>query len=130
MKTAKVEDIYTLVRQRMQEGLKYFTRNTNRWKGFEQELKHRFDQASVLDLRQLKKIAKKLPSKTVRGDGIQKQYKPELPEKVVVVTTARIQFEKKLTDIEKVSQFLFDEIRKPNDVGETCFDRTLHEASK
>src|SRR5207244_4568296 len=31
------KDIYTLVRQRMQEGLKHFTKNTNRWKGYEDE---------------------------------------------------------------------------------------------
>ena len=75
------KDIYTLVRQRMQEGLKCFTKNTNRWKGFESELKGRFDDLKFLDLKELKKTARKLNLSTMRGDGNQKQFKPELPEK-------------------------------------------------
>lgn len=124
------KDIYTLVRQRMQEGLKQFTRNTNRWKGFEAELKHRFDGASVLDLKQLKRLSKKLPLTSLIGDGVQKQYKPQLPERKRVQTTRRIAFVKKITDIQQVSEYLFSEIREPNEVGERCFDKTLREAKR
>jgi hypothetical protein len=124
------KDIYTLVRQRMQEGLKSFTKNTNRWKGFESELKEKFDKLEFLDLKELKKVAHKLPFANVHGDGLQKQFKPELPEKKRITTTRRICFEKKIADIEKVSQYLFDEIRTPEEVGETCFDRTLSAATK
>jgi Histidine kinase-, DNA gyrase B-, and HSP90-like ATPase len=124
------KDIYTLVRQRMQEGLKCFTKNTNRWKGFESELKDKFDHLKFLDLKELRKVAQKLSLTAVHGEGLQKQYKPELPEKKRIATTRRICFEKKITDIEKVSQHLFDESRTPEEVGETCFDRILDEASK
>jgi hypothetical protein len=124
------KDIYTLVRQRMQEGLKCFTKNTNRWKGYEPELKEKFSRLKFLDLKELRKIAQKMSLTTLRGDGVQKQYKPELPEKKKITTTRRISFEKKITDIEKVSQYLFDENLPPDEVGEICFDRILDEAKK
>jgi Histidine kinase-, DNA gyrase B-, and HSP90-like ATPase len=124
------KDVYTLVRQRMQEGLKCFTRNTNRWKGFEPEIKGRFDDISFLDLRDLKRVARKMPLTALGGEGEQKQFKPDLPEKKKIVTTRRISFTKELAEIETVSKHLFDEIRKPDEVGETCFDRFLQEAAK
>jgi hypothetical protein len=124
------KDIYTLVRQRMQEGLKCFTKNTNRWKGHEGELKDTFGQLKFLDLKELRKISQKLSLTAVHGDGVQKQYKPGLPVKKTISTTRRICFEKKITDIDKVSQYLFDEARTPEEVGETCFDRILGEALK
>jgi hypothetical protein len=115
-------DIYTLVRQKMQEGLRHFTRNTNRWKGFESELKKRFEQANLLELSDLKSIEKRITvSKTTYG----RQFKPDLPEKVVIKTTRRISFIKKINEIEQVSNYLFDEIRETDEVGEACFDRIL-----
>jgi hypothetical protein len=122
-------DIYTLIRQKMQEGLKHFTRNTNRWKGFEYELKEKFDEAPVLDLNEIKKTTEKLPMVSIRGNGLAKQYKPKLPEKTINETTRKICFVRELEEIELVSEFLFDEVRTPQEVGETCFDRTLKEIS-
>ena len=101
------KDVYTIVRQRMQDGLKSFTRNTNRWKGFETELKVRFDKAGVLDLRELKKSARRLPLAVVGRDGNQKQYKPELPVKKQTTNLKRISFQKEEREIERVSLFLF-----------------------
>jgi len=125
------KEIYLLVLQRMQDGLKQFTRNTNRWKGNEIKLKERFKDLPILDLMELEVVAEKLPLHTLRGDGFQKQFTPTLPEEVKVVTDRRISFVRKLADIERVSRYLFDgEIRKPDEVGGTCFDRTLREAKK
>jgi hypothetical protein len=124
------KDIYAVIRQRMQDGLKYFTRNTNRWKGEEGELKGRFKDLRVLDLLELQKLAEELPFKAIRGDDGQKQFIPQLPEKKRVITSRRISFERKLTEIEIVSRYLFDEVRPPNEVGETCFERTLKQAGK
>lgn len=124
------KDIYTLVRQRMQEGLRMFTKNTNRWKGFEGALKARFKNLPTLDILELQEISRRLALSAVRGDGVQKQFNPDLPEKKKVVTTRRISFERELDEIEKVSRFLFSEIRGANEVGEGCFERTLKEAKK
>jgi len=123
------KEIYTLVRQRMQEGLKLFTRNTNRWKGFEGELKDRFEELPVLDIMALEALWPKLRSNAV-GDGLQKQFVPNLPQKTTLRTTRRISFVRKTTDIEKVSRYLFDDIREPNEVGELCFERALAAARK
>jgi hypothetical protein len=121
-------DIYTLVRQRMQEGLKYFTRNTNKWKGYEVELKGRFK--PFMGLSELKQLSADLPLSTIRGDGIQQQYIPDLPVKRVVKTTRKMCFSRSIKDIERVSEFLFDGIRDPDDVGAECFDKTLREAKR
>jgi hypothetical protein len=122
------KEIYTLVRQRMQEGLKLFTKNTNRWKGFEGELKGRFEQLTTLDLMALEALWPKLPSNAVKGDGLQKQFIPDLPEKKKIQTTRRITFVREMSEIERVSRYLFDEIREPNAVGEGCFERALSKA--
>jgi hypothetical protein len=114
----------------MQEGLKLFTKNTNRWKGFEGELKGRFEQLPTLDLMALEALWPKLTSNAVRGDGLQKQFIPDLPQKKIVQTARRITFTRELNEIEKVSRYLFDEVREPNEVGERCFGKTLSEAKK
>lgn len=124
------KDIYTLVRQRMQDGLRHFTSNTNRWKGSESELKGRFSEGTFLSLKGLKEISQQLKLIKVRGDGVQQQYVPDLPEKKVLKTTKRICFVKKIKDIEKVSNHLFDEVREPEEVGKACFDQVLREAKQ
>jgi hypothetical protein len=123
-------ELYTLVRQKMQEGLKHFTTNTNRWKGFESELRRHFDGTAFLDLLEIKKVAEKLPMVTLRSNGFQQQYKPKLPEKKKDDNTGRICFVKELEDIETVSQYLFDETRSTQEIGATCFDRVLKEATE
>jgi hypothetical protein len=112
----------------MQEGLRYFTRNTNRWKGYELELKGRFKPFVGLD--ELKELSTELQLATVKGDGIQRQYVPDLPVKNVLKTIRRISFSRKLKDIDKVSEYLFDEVREPDEVGAECFDRFLREAKE
>jgi hypothetical protein len=123
-------DIYTLVRQKMQEGLKHFTRNTNRWKGSETELKRRFDDAPFLGLSELKEIAARMPLITIAGKFPQRQFKPSLPEKKKLITEKRISFKKPIKEIESVSAVLFDESREANDVGEECFNRFLAQANE
>ena len=122
------KDIYSLVRQRMQEGLRYFTRNTNRWKGYESELKGRFK--PFVGLEELKELSTGLHLAAVRGEGTQKQYVPDLPVKTVLKTTRKICFTRKLKEIDKVSEYLFDEVREPDEVGAECFDRVLKEAKE
>ncbi|MEY2509701.1 MAG: hypothetical protein QOE26_464 [Verrucomicrobiota bacterium] len=118
-------DIYTLVRQKMQEGLKHFTRNTNRWKGSESELKDRFDKSPYIGLTELKAIAGRMPLRTITGNFPQRQFKPNLPEKKKLITEKRICFVKPIKEIDAVSIVLFDESREANEVGEECFNRFL-----
>jgi len=123
-------DTYMSARIRMQEGLKHFTSNTNRWKGFEIELKSRFKRTDVFDLREIKRMAEKLPMSSLPPNGGQKQYKPTLPVRKKSETTRRISFLKEIKDVERVSEFLFGDLRQASEVGEKCFDRTLAEAKK
>jgi hypothetical protein len=37
---------------------------------------------------------------------------------------------KKISEIDSVSKYLFDETREPDEVGEACFDRVLKEAGQ
>ena len=121
-------DLYTYIRVRMQSGLTHFTRNTNKWKSHESELKERFQK--FYDLRQLKRFAGSLPMAPLKGRGDEKHYRPDLPEKKKSKTDRRISFMRELSDIEVVSHYLFEELRKPKEVGEKCFDDTLAEAIK
>jgi hypothetical protein len=123
-------DTYMSARIRMQEGLKHFTSNTNRWKGYEQDLKGRFERTKILDLREIKRLARKLPMSLLPANGNQKQYKPNLPVRKKSETTRRISFLKEMAEIEQVSQHLFGEARLPSEVGEKCFDQVLAEAKK
>jgi hypothetical protein len=120
-------DLYTYIRVRMQSGLTHFTRNTNKWKGYESDLKDRFQK--FYDLRQLKHFSASLPMTPLKGRGDEKHYRPDLPEKTKSKTARRISFLRELSDIEAVSYYLFDEIRKPKEVGEKCFDNTLAKAT-
>ncbi|HEY0864557.1 MAG TPA: ATP-binding protein [Lacunisphaera sp.] len=124
--------IYTIVRSRMQEALKYFTRHTNRWKGREEELKDHFrkleKEAQGYDLTGLKEMATEVrmsPSANMPGFRV---FKPSLPEKGKISSVRRVSFVKPIAEITMVSQFLFDEEREASEVGQNCFERTLDEA--
>lgn len=121
------KEVYVKTLHKMQEATKHFTRNTNRWKGSEPEIKGRFDAAERLGLSKLKDLAKKLSLSAIPGTS-GKQFKPKLPEKKRITTTARISFIKPKTEIEAVSCLLFDEVRESSTVGEACFDRILSES--
>lgn len=129
------KDVYIKVRQKMQEGLKHFTTNTNRWKGDESELKARFEDkahASYLELSELKSrvAAGEFPMRALAGPINGKQYKPTLPEKQIVETERTIKFRRDVDAINLVSNYLFGEVREPSEVGEVCFDRTFDKANK
>jgi hypothetical protein len=122
------KDIYTIIRPHMQAGLKQFTKNTNRWRGFETELRERFSKANYLDLRQLREIASKTKMTALRSERDEKQFSPRLPEKQALKTSTRISFLRSTKDVQRVSLHLFGEVRKGGDVGAECFDRILKEA--
>jgi hypothetical protein len=126
------KEVYLFALNKMQEGTKCFTRNTNSWKGYEKELKSRFDDAPRLKLTDLRKRAQALFTKVSARNG-SKQYKPDLPTKKKNVTTRRICFVRQIADIEAVSQFLTGQSlleTTPNQVGEECFDRCFKQADK
>lgn len=123
-------DLYQQIRQRMQEGVRLFTRNTNNWKSFEKDLKERFKKTDMMDLRALKKYVKGLPMAPLRGNGAGSQYKPSLPVKKKETTTQRITFVREKRDIGIVGRYISDQSLSANEVGEACFDKLLREAKR
>lgn len=117
-------DVYTIVRERMQAGVKHFTKFTNDWKGFDvSELFGRAEDIPILEIeRRVEKGRIKLHS--LRGE--QEQLAPQLPESPREVLEKRISFTRAVKDIRKVSKWLFQkDDRRPSEVGAECFDFVL-----
>jgi hypothetical protein len=92
--------------------------------------KGRFDRTKVYDLRQLKDIAKKLTFQSLAGEIEHKQSsQPCLFARSRRQPVASLLL-KQIDDIERVSEYLFGDIRQASEVGEKCFDRVLAEAKK
>lgn len=120
--------VFLKVRDRMIEALKQFTSWTNEWKD-----------RPTSDREQLFQKAKSLPLPEIRA-AVAQEYKtlpsskgqpikPKLP-KAKVSTEVNIQFRRSQSDIDTVSEYLFDEIKSARSVGEACFDRVLEEAAE
>jgi Histidine kinase-, DNA gyrase B-, and HSP90-like ATPase len=119
-------DLYTIVREKMQSGVKHFTRFTNEWKGFDdEEIFKRAEPILVPEIERL--VAKgKVQLHSVRGEGVQEQSVPNLPESPREITHKRISFVRPVKDIRRVSKWLFEkDDRRPSDVGAECFDFVL-----
>jgi hypothetical protein len=117
-------DVYTLVRERMQAGIKHFTKFTNDWKGFDvAELFGRADDVSVLEIERRVENGKVKLHPLRAG---QAQLAPQLPESPREVLEKRISFTRAVKDIRRVSKWLFQkEDARPSEVGAECFDFVL-----
>lgn len=133
--------LYLQVKNIMRDGLKQFTTYTNSWKSPTSERKETFSEAKlvsfsevvnlVVNLSKKKSKDKKIKEAKVRNgelEGI--KFSPQLPKPEVTNSTLkRISFERDKTDVELVSNWLFDVSNKlPKEVGEKCFDLQLNEA--
>jgi hypothetical protein len=119
-------DVYTIVRERMQTGVKHFTRFTNDWKGF--DVSEIFEKAERVSIPEIERLVEKGKIKlhSLRGHGQQEQSAPELPPSPREITERRISFVRAIKDIRRVSKWLFQkEDRRPSDVGAECFDFVL-----
>lgn len=126
--------VYTLVRSRMQEAVKFFTRHTNRWKGREDDLKDHFRKlerdGQGYDLAGLRSMAKAVTLNRVKNMAECRVFAPDLPDRNEDSNRRRISFSKTIDEVNDVSQFLFDDQRPANDVGLAAFDRVLQEARR
>jgi hypothetical protein len=119
-------DVYTIVRERMQTGVKYFTKFTNDWKGF--DVSGLFEKAKEISVPDIERLVDKGKIKlhSLRSYGGQEQLAPQLPESPREITHKRISFTRAVKDIRRVSKWLFQtEDRRPSDVGGECFDFVL-----
>jgi hypothetical protein len=124
--------LYLQVKNKMREGMKLFTDNTNKWKGDPKRLAI-FEDLPSLTMSELKKQIPNLQFNQTKNTALGgEQYKPPLPKpKKKIKNFRRISFKKSIKEIEEVSDYLFqDKDKDPNDVGEKCFDDVLKEAKK
>lgn len=127
--------LYLKVKNKMREGMVLFTSYTNKYKGehIEDAKKQMKSAGEPLELKQIKKKAESMALAPVRKKDLGgSQYVPKLPRpKNLPVRSRRISFTKPYSEIELVSEYLFESPdESPNSVGEECFDIFLAEAKK
>jgi hypothetical protein len=123
-------DVYFRARQYCMEGLRECTDFTNKWKGMEQEANSLFQVAHRKDARTELRLAVKHGT-SVRGQKSAKKLLAQLPVPEKRNPMRRISFTRKDSDIQKVSEILFNEKdQPPSIVGQECFDRTLKAVKK
>ncbi len=128
--------VYSEAKKRMCAGTKIFTNFTNAWKGTANADTKYFSQSKDVTLIDL--VTPKTPDKPpieeikfsqTRDGG--KQFKPNLPKPPKETgDIVWIRFAVKESECNCVSNYLFEEERLPNEVGEKCFERILNEAQR
>ncbi len=127
-------DIYLATKDFMREGMKLFTDFTNRWKGNSEAKRKMFSDAPQTLSLNNKNVDRVVPdnkwSKVTRSIG-GNAYKPKLPVPRESDPLKQIKFNRKISEIKLVSQFLFDDDSfAPTDVGNYCFEHFLERAKK
>lgn len=123
-------DIFLRARQACMEGLRECTAFTNKWKGMEAEANALFEGAQRKDARTEVRLAARHGT-SVRGSANAKKLLAALPFPQSRNPFRRISYLRKEADIQKVSEFLFNEdSQSPSAVGQECFDRTLKASRK
>ncbi|CAI0899379.1 Uncharacterised protein [Serratia marcescens] len=119
--------IYSIVKEKIREGIKTFTDFTNRWKKASKEdlsLYFRSEETQSAPSVTLSGKVKSDEWKNVRRDG-GRVFKPSLPVPKETDPVERVIFTKKKSEIIAVSEYIFEEIRPTSQVGEYCFDQIL-----
>ena len=124
-------EVYLLVLDVMRDGMKQFTDYTNRWKSRNEETVVDFEKLEKKSASEIIASVPKTEWKNVRkGPDVKaKKYIPSLPVPKQESQKRRIQFSKKITDIQRVATYLSEEDASPSEVGEKCFDEILNEAT-
>lgn len=121
-------ELYLSVKEFMREGLKLYTDFTNKWKRSSKELHNVNSQLATLSAETAHKIIPEDSWSNVRGIGGQK-YKPILPIPKEDDPLRQIRFSRKISDINAVAAYLFDDTgTPPGDIGAKCFDDILVKA--
>lgn len=119
--------IYSIVKEKIREGIKTFTDFTNRWKKASKEdlsLYFRSEETQSAPSITLSGKVKSDEWKNVRRDG-GRVFKPNLPVPKETDPVERVIFTKKKSEIIAVSEYIFEETRPTSQVGEYCFDQIL-----
>jgi hypothetical protein len=127
-------DLYLATKDFMREGLKMFTDFTNRWKGNSEEKRKMFTDAPRMMPLVNNKVENVVPddqwsrvNRSIGGNA----FKPKLPIPRETDPLRQIKFNRKLSDIKLVSEFIFDDDSiAPTEVGNYCFEDFLKRAKE
>jgi|SRR5579872_636961 len=126
-------EVYLRVRQKMRDGLKKFTSFTNKMKNLPLKAKEDlFEKTETVDLKGLRERKVAIPEAKWSKDHKVEGRIFDLPLPKIAESDVRaIRFSRPVTEIKKVSKFLFDDPeRQPSEVGTACFERALKDARK
>lgn len=123
-------DTYSVVKDYMREGVKYFTRFTNRWKKLPDERKKLYKTATSMSLEEIVKAIPASATTSVRASskGVSNahRYVPDLPQPPSNNKDVRVSFSRPRSDVRLLGDAIFDDPdASPGDVGAACFDRML-----
>lgn len=126
--------IYSIVKDRMRQGLKLFTDYTNRWKGQNEKERTYSKKAKSVSIDNLVTSKEKIERSTTitftnnKGADI---YKPKLPKPVNDKPYRIISFSRSNEDIEDIIEYLYKDRHHTitaSQVGEKCFQLILDKA--
>ncbi|WP_309087252.1 ATP-binding protein [Domibacillus sp.] len=129
--------VYLYTKKYMREGTKTFTNYTNKVKKDLRKEKEFMEKSSKISFEELNKpeyvSAEKFKpirnAEPIEVNAI--RFKPTLPVPELSSTSRSIRFSKELSEIETVSNYLFEAPdRSPSEVGTECFDTIYREALK
>ena len=125
--------LFLQVKNKMREGMKFFTDYTNRWKGRADETREQFGAAKPVTFSQLKALAATMPlkptSKSVPGA---EHFRPKLPAPSRPPPRhRRIAFSRPTDDVAAVGRYLRgDPNANASDIGAACFDLVLSDSDQ
>lgn len=127
-------DTYSVAKDYMREGIKYFTKFTNRWKELPDERKALYKAAEPFSLEEILSTipAEKRGSVRAGSKGLAHatRYAPTLPVPENTLKDVRISFSRPKDQVRALAMRFFDDVETaPGDVGAKCFDIAIAKGS-
>jgi hypothetical protein len=124
-------ELYQIIREYMQDGLKKFTSFTNKWKAREKETNPAFEKLKSAEATQLADSVPKGEMSQIRkyrDRGTAFVYSPDLPAPEVERTDLRVCFDAPISEYNQVKEYLFGRKNSTtSELGRRCFDEVLEE---
>jgi hypothetical protein len=125
-------ETYSVVKDYMREGIKYFTKFTNRWKKLPKERDLIYKSATLMSLEEIAAAIPVTMRTAVRasskGVASATKFVPDLPQPASDEKDVRISFSRPKEQVRALAEEIFDDPEaKPADVGAACFDRAIKE---
>lgn len=127
-------DTYSVIKDYMREGTKYFTRFTNRWKKLPDERDKLYKSAALMSLDEIISAIPAAMKGTLRatskGVTSASRYVPDLPQPQTDQKEVRVSFSRPKEQVRMLGGAILDNPdAHPGDVGAACFDRILQQVS-